>query len=110
MFKYWLFFLWEFKYVPNVIFSIDNALHEIHICLLSVVRVDIVVLWHVFLVVDDVHPIVVEDIGEGFHHDEVQLSIVEFFISKAFTSIQVASQKINLEVIEIFWAKITLNL
>ena len=71
MLKYWRVLFTEFKDIPNIIFSVDCALHEIDVCLLSIIRVYVVVLVSVLHVLDKVRSILIEDVGKRLDHDKV---------------------------------------
>ena len=69
--KYRLISFRKLKYVPNIIFHIYWAFHEVYVRLLAISRVYIVIMRHVFLIVDNVQSIFVENVGVWIDHDEI---------------------------------------
>ena len=93
MLKDWILFLCEFEYVPDIIFGLNIALHEVNVGLLSCIWIEIIEVCEVLLIVNYIETVGAQDVWISFKKDVVDRPSIQIIVIEALLLFRIACKQ-----------------
>ena len=83
MLKDWILFLCEFEYVPDIIFGLNVALHEVNVGVLACIWIEIIEVCEVLLIVNYIETVGAQDVWISFKKDVIDRPSIQIIVIEA---------------------------